>query len=791
MITQKKIISLNGTIPQDVIDKFSILNNGSNSNVDREKLEQYFIEWASSYFNEFLDSSQISVDSIKNLGKNKIILPEAMKYIKESSADLTKINYPMLTSFDILMPSNPWPDVEYKRYRTYQYLLHSDLLWQVLDSMHEIIVAPKFAPFSEFNGVIDNSGDIRSGFMTANDSMYIWPPISYGQNATSGPIHNLKSIDFYNNRHIRDMENNLGGEELRGENASFLTALSEQPEDIYNLSTAEKNVLGTFDTESIVNMDSYSDDTELQSNIVDFLGSYNGGEEHTPHRFLGKSSFQIGNDYGCTRSFTNVYKGQKAHSELIGYRVMKQRTDNNEVITNYFFLNDPGTPIKQIVDSQLGYSEAYTYNVFGWYMVYGTEFQYHLDATLHAMLALFFNTSDGQPYADTINRYGSLNYKKAAEAWYAFKEWWENSLYKNVPNAQTHEFVGTKHVNNYPSQITEDNSLFFDINVKSHPVVKYIELPVYMNLGGPAIVQDFPTTPTVEVVPYRNNNSDILFLINSGPDSSAGLPVQIEQSDYEHIFNKYKSEITSDKFETLKFISSINPNEEESAADFAPYFLNYENTVTPKYFQIFRSDFKPTSYTDFQGTSLVETDGTPGLLTNGVSSTSFKDKVEPNRKYYYTFRSVDQFGHPSPPTAVYEIELVDDNGTIYPLINTVEFASTMKTNTSSKAMRKYLQISPALENTLLTNYVGDEIDINSTAGKYIQTNGEPTLGSKDNFNLFDRQEDEELQSVEGKREYYKIRLSSKKTGRQCDVNVYFKTKHNPTKEEEKSKNNAP
>ena len=87
--------------------------------------------------------------------------------------------------------------------------------------------------------------------------------------------------------------------------------------------------------------------------------------------------------------------------------------------------------------------------------------------------------------------------------------------------------------------------------------------------------------------------------------------------------------------------------------------------------------------------------------------------------------------------------------------------------------------------------LGDEIDINSTAGKYIQTNGEPTLGSKDNFNLFDRQEDEELQSVEGKREYYKIRLSSKKTGRQCDVNVYFKTKHNPTKEEEKSKNNAP
>ena len=145
-------------------------------------------------------------------------------------------------------------------------------------------------------------------------------------------------------------------------------------------------------------------------------------------------------------------------------------------------------------------------------------------------------------------------------------------------------------------------------------------------------------------------------------------------------------------------------------------------------FQIFRIKNRPTSYADFD-------------LYNTFDGNVFEEKILPNTKYYYTFRAVDIRGNISNPSPVYEVELIDEKGAVKPLIRVIDIEPKVPQK-KFREVQKYLYIKPSLQQLYSTS--ADNID-----------------------SAF---------SDETTKKKYKIRLTSKSSGKKIDLNLSFQKK---------------
>ena len=132
------------------------------------------------------------------------------------------------------------------------------------------------------------------------------------------------------------------------------------------------------------------------------------------------------------------------------------------------------------------------------------------------------------------------------------------------------------------------------------------------------------------------------------------------------------------------------------------------------------------------------------------------DKIKPNTKYYYCVRAIDNHGHISYPSPIYEVEMVDDKGSIYPLVNLCEFAPEIESQQAIGGKR-YLHLKPAMPQMIVNEEASGLLDAVSVA-KLERV----TMGISEE-SLWDKK--------------IKIRLTSKSTGRKMDFNITFKHKH--------------
>ena len=141
-------------------------------------------------------------------------------------------------------------------------------------------------------------------------------------------------------------------------------------------------------------------------------------------------------------------------------------------------------------------------------------------------------------------------------------------------------------------------------------------------------------------------------------------------------------------------------------------------------------------------------------LTHSRTSTAaaiFKDSVLPNQKYYYLFRALTEHGLPSPPTEILEVEIIEDSDESYVNVNPVHLMPE-KQYTYGKQMRRFMQIVP---NRLQTDINYNLTDTNSNSADNVT----PVMGVLTE-NLWDKK--------------FKIRLTSKHTGKKIDINIVFK-----------------
>lgn len=272
-------------------------------------------------------------------------------------------------------------------------------------------------------------------------------------------------------------------------------------------------------------------------------------------------------------------------------------------------------------------------------------------------------------------------------------------------------------------------------NVRSLPSVKIIETPYYSYINN--MVDSPPVSPDVAFIPYRAVGNKVKITFNSNVGSYEQYPEIIETEEREQVRRLLRSQ---DKYDDEK--------------------LFYESDDQSTEYEIWRLEQHPYSYRDFSGNK-VKTLITDFDTKSSQKPTSgaFIDTIKPNKKYWYTFRSKDVHGNISYPTPVYEVEMVDEFGAVYPRIKAVDF---LKINPKMRArsLKKMLHITPRISHTVLNESASGLDGATSVLDRWYA--GGLKLGVQD-------------KTIWNKR--FKFRLTSKKTCRKIDFNVRCKYKH--------------
>ena len=187
------------------------------------------------------------------------------------------------------------------------------------------------------------------------------------------------------------------------------------------------------------------------------------------------------------------------------------------------------------------------------------------------------------------------------------------------------------------------------------------------------------------------------------------------------------------------------------------YNLSGQNKTSPEYFtgiyEVYRLDYAPKDKYDFADGFLATLDEsiTVGKIGESIETVSvahayYSDNIVPNKKYYYVFRTLSYHGTPSVLSDVFEIELQKDSDEYKILVNPYHYPR-IEDFTYKKSAKRILQITPNIERLLFSKEI-----------------------SGNNFEI----DDASLVSSAGSGKSFKIRVTSKHTGKKFDINLRFK-----------------
>jgi hypothetical protein len=280
--------------------------------------------------------------------------------------------------------------------------------------------------------------------------------------------------------------------------------------------------------------------------------------------------------------------------------------------------------------------------------------------------------------------------------------------------------VNTKY--SYSNLLTADSSALF--MVTHSPEVLLIEQEIFQD--DQIILDDPPVPPEVEIVPYYSNGRKLLFNMKSAVGEYLLDPILLNLED-------------EGQHDDVRRAQKLDEGGK----------IRFKGDDKATSFEIYRIEEHPKTWSDFDNRMLV------AVSNQNASTGEYVDTIESNKKYYYTCRSVDVHGHVSNPTDIYEVELANDEGSIYMKKRIVDFAMREPRH-PSKSMRRLLQIRPAVEQTFLDTDKLQDIE-----------------SAKDIKNIKLGQLE---QAPWGRK--FKFRIVSKKTGKKMDFNVDFKATMN-------------
>lgn len=289
--------------------------------------------------------------------------------------------------------------------------------------------------------------------------------------------------------------------------------------------------------------------------------------------------------------------------------------------------------------------------------------------------------------------------------------------------------IGTKYWYSSLDATSYDHHASFMVNME--PSIQLVETP-YMETTL-RVTDKPPVPPDVNIIPYKGVDNEMLFYMKGNVGEFDADPVLIQPTD-QAVFN------------TIRESQKKRTNEK----------ITFGSDDPTSVFQIFRIEQRPKSYSDFTGNlrASVRTDVSLASLQK-ASSAAFVDEIEPNQKYYYIIRSIDVHGQLSNPSPVFEVEIINENGLVFPTIRCVEFEKMARA--SDKPARRFIQIVP----TVLQSLINEE--------KSGYENAETAEDVRKKINL-----GVTTDAVWDKT--FKMRLTSKSTGKKVELVFGFEHK---------------
>jgi len=265
-----------------------------------------------------------------------------------------------------------------------------------------------------------------------------------------------------------------------------------------------------------------------------------------------------------------------------------------------------------------------------------------------------------------------------------------------------------------------------------------------------------PVIPNVNITSYQNvNNKVIMFLSkNLGP------------------FISYANEpafFTKEQFDQSKQII-----EKKKGLTYEPNLIYSFSQNKERYFVIYRTETRPKNYS-----GIIKEQNVIRRLDITKLQTSLLDTVSPNTKYYYCFRVEDIDGVASDVTLIYEIEIVDESGTIYMKQNVFKpekiktFKKTLPFENRTRISPTSLQIKiPDNLINVFPEIVGSvKVPLSGVGGGFIDS---PVFGEKKIAVSAVKQQDFIVSnSVFDSNKQFKARIQSLNSKKKFDLNINY------------------
>jgi hypothetical protein len=421
-----------------------------------------------------------------------------------------------------------------------------------------------------------------------------------------------------------------------------------------------------------------------------------------------------------------------------------------------------------IVDTQVKYEKDYTYNIYAYKLVHGikyrfsnlqlsriigdikdmdsTTFEYVDDATFSAIdlwCIEYYDPETEQAVDDMLvtSAYNPFSVDPMSMSEYTSREdwgeWVNNAISQLASPAQR---IAASRVSSLEAITADDSSTrystakpyFANFLVTVEPSLRIVECPIF---SKKLKIQDNPpNTINVEPTYALDNSNTIAFTIN-----------------YE-TFNRplYSDIVTSD--DEIKKRDYLHANDLLEKTILEKESVSLQNRI-----QIFRLNKKPKQLKDFENNLISEETLNIIELSERAAykDTIYFDTIKSNHKYYYLFRASNELDMPGMPTSIVEAELVNDGGYKYALFNTLDQSDLIEDefDRTTKQLKKVFEIKPAVSQIILNV---DNADFNGTAHSQMSN---VAVGETES-SIFDKT--------------FKIRLTSKKTGKKIDLNITYK-----------------